>query len=123
MTNNDAKIYDVRPPPPGRESIMVGDGRRLRVEHVGSIGMIFHGYTDEGHPLDDVSYRSRFQPCSYVHVTRLLARTMEGRPRENSMPENDLLRQLRYPVSPTPQVFVCRVFQVFPLSKVEVIGG
>lgn len=34
MTNNNANIYDVILPIPGCESIMIGDGHRLRVEYV-----------------------------------------------------------------------------------------
>lgn len=42
--------------PPGREVIVVGDGRRLRVECVGSVDGILHGHTDVCHTLFDVSY-------------------------------------------------------------------
>ena len=56
MTPECSKMYNIRPPPPGREAIMVRDGRRLQVECVGSIDMIFHGHTDVHHTLFDVSY-------------------------------------------------------------------
>lgn len=48
-------MYDIRPPPPGRETITIGDKRRLIVEYVGSIDIVFHGYTDERATLTDVS--------------------------------------------------------------------
>ena len=49
-------MYDVRPAPSGRESITIGDGRRLRIEYVGNINITFHEYVDERNTLVDVSY-------------------------------------------------------------------
>lgn len=43
-------------PPPDRESITTGDRRRLRVECVGNVDVVFHEYTDERLTLVDVSY-------------------------------------------------------------------
>lgn len=45
-----------KPLPPGRESIAIGGRRRLRVEYVRNIDVIFHGYTEERHTLVDISY-------------------------------------------------------------------
>jgi len=56
MTHDCSKMYDIRPPPPGREAIVIGDGRRLRVECIGKIEMMFHGHTEVRHTLSDVSY-------------------------------------------------------------------
>lgn len=37
MTNNNANMYDARPPPPVRKWIMIGNRRRHRVEYIGSM--------------------------------------------------------------------------------------
>lgn len=42
--------------PHGRETTIIGDGRRSRVECVESIDVIFHGHTDERHTLFDVPF-------------------------------------------------------------------
>lgn len=47
--------YCIRPPPPSRETIIIGHGYRLRVECIDSIDVTFHAYTDERHILFDVS--------------------------------------------------------------------
>jgi len=57
MKHNKSKMYDIRPPPPGREAIMIGDNSRLKVECVGSIDVEFHGHTDVRVTLNDVSSR------------------------------------------------------------------
>ena len=49
-------MYDVIHPPPCRESITIGDRRRLRIEYVGTICVIFQGNTDERHTLVNLSY-------------------------------------------------------------------
>lgn len=56
MTHGCANMYDSRPPQPGHEMIMTGDAHRLRIENVGGTDVGFHGYTDEGTTLVDVSY-------------------------------------------------------------------
>lgn len=47
MMRNNANMYNIRPPPPGREVITIGDKCELRVEYVGSKDVDFHGYLDE----------------------------------------------------------------------------
>ena len=51
-----ARIYNVRPLPPGRETIMIGDRRRIRVEYIGNMDVIFRGKTDQRITLIDVAY-------------------------------------------------------------------
>lgn len=53
---NNSNMYDMRPLLPGREVITIGDNRRLKVEFIGNIDIVFHGYTDERATLTDVSY-------------------------------------------------------------------
>lgn len=50
VAHNNANMYDIIPTPPGRESTMIRDGRRLRVECVDSVDVIFHGYMDGATP-------------------------------------------------------------------------
>ena len=49
-------MYNARPPPPGGETIMIGDRRRLNVEHIGNMDVIFHGKSDQRIALIDVAY-------------------------------------------------------------------
>ena len=56
MTHNCSSMYDIRSPPPGRDVVVIGDGRKLRVKCVGSIDVMFHGCTDARNTLHDVSY-------------------------------------------------------------------
>ena len=51
-----SSMYKIRPPPSGREIIVIVDGRSLRVHGVRSVDMTLHGHTDEGHTVFDVSY-------------------------------------------------------------------
>ena len=46
----------VRPPPPGRETITIGDRRRRKVEHIGNMDVIFHGKIGQRITLIDVAY-------------------------------------------------------------------
>ena len=46
MTHDRTRIYNVRPPPPGRETITIRDRRRMKVEHMGNMVDIFHGKSD-----------------------------------------------------------------------------
>ena len=46
MTHDRTRIYNVTPPPPGRETITIRDRRRIKVEHIGNMGVIFHGKSD-----------------------------------------------------------------------------
>lgn len=56
MTHNKSNLYNIRPPPPGREAITVGDRRRIKVEYIGNVDIEFHGYTDVRITQTDVSY-------------------------------------------------------------------
>ena len=54
MTYDRTRMYDARPPPPGRETITIGDRRRIKVEYIGSMDVIFHGKSDQRITLIDV---------------------------------------------------------------------
>ena len=56
MTHNRTRMYNVRPPPPGREKNTIRDPRRTRVEYIGNMDVIFHGKTDQRITLIDVAY-------------------------------------------------------------------
>ena len=57
MTHDRTRIYNVRPPPPGRETITVGDRRKINVEElIGNMDVIFHGKTDQRITLIGVAY-------------------------------------------------------------------
>ena len=56
MTHDITRMYNVRPPPPGRETITIGDRRRIKVEHIGNMDVISHGTSDQRIPLTDVAY-------------------------------------------------------------------
>ena len=43
MTHDRTRMYNARPPPPGRETITIGDRRRIKVEYIGTMDVIFHG--------------------------------------------------------------------------------
>ena len=58
MTHDRTGMYNVRPPPPGRETITIGDRRRTEVEYIGNMDVIFHGKTGQRIPLIDVAYVS-----------------------------------------------------------------
>ena len=45
-----------RPPPPGRETITIGDRRRIKVEYIGNMDVIFHGKSDQRITLIDVAH-------------------------------------------------------------------
>ena len=49
-------MYNARPPPPGRETIMIGDRRRIKVEYIGNMDALFHGKSDQRITLIDVAY-------------------------------------------------------------------
>lgn len=51
--------------------MMSGDRRRVRVEHVESVDVVFHGYTDEPRTLVDASYVPDLGFSSYsLHAVR-----------------------------------------------------
>ena len=56
MTHDGTRMYNARPPPPGRETITIGDRRRIKVEYVGNMDVIFHGKSDQRITLIDVAY-------------------------------------------------------------------
>ena len=56
MTHGRTRMYNARPPPPGRETITIGDRRRIRVEYIGNMDVIFHGKSDQRITLIDVVY-------------------------------------------------------------------
>ena len=72
MTNDRTILYNVRPPPPGREAITIGDRRNIKVEYVGNVDVIFHGKTDHRITLIDVAYVPGlgFSLCSLHAVQR-----------------------------------------------------
>ena len=56
MTHDRTRMYNARPPPPGRETITIGDRRRIKVEYMGKMDVIFHGKSDQRITLIDVAY-------------------------------------------------------------------
>ena len=57
MTHDKTGIYNVRPPPPGRETITMGDRWKIKVECIGNMDVIFHhGKNDQRIMLIDVAY-------------------------------------------------------------------
>ena len=56
MTHDRTRMYNARPPPPGRETITIGDRRRTKVEYIGNMNVIFHGKSDQRITLIDVAY-------------------------------------------------------------------
>ena len=56
MMRDRTRIYNVRPPPTGRETITVGDRSRIKIEYIGNMDVIFHGKTDQRITLVDVAY-------------------------------------------------------------------
>ena len=58
MMHDRTRIYNVRLPPPGRKTITIGDRRKIKVEYMGNMDVIFHGKTDQRITLIDVVYVS-----------------------------------------------------------------
>ena len=56
MTHDRTRIYNMSPPPPGRETITIGGRRKIKVEYIGNMDVIFHGKTDQRITLIDVVY-------------------------------------------------------------------
>ena len=56
MTHDEVIPYNLRPPLPGRETITIEDRRKIKVEYIGNMYVIFHGQTDERITLIDVAY-------------------------------------------------------------------
>ena len=55
-THDRTRMYNARPPPPGRETITIGDRRRIKVEYIGNMDVILHGKRDQRITLIDVAY-------------------------------------------------------------------
>ena len=56
MTHDRTRIYNVRPPLPGREIITIGDRRRIKVEYIGNMDVTFRGKSDQRITLIDLAY-------------------------------------------------------------------
>ena len=56
MAQERTRLYNVRPPPPGCETIMIGDRRKIEVEYIGNMDVIFDGKTDQMIKLANVVY-------------------------------------------------------------------
>ena len=56
MTHDRTRMYNARPPPPGRETITIGDRRRIKVQYIGNMDVIFHGKSYQRITLIDVAY-------------------------------------------------------------------
>ena len=56
MTHDRIRIYNLKPPPPGREATTIGDCRKWFLEYIGNIVGIFHGRTDQRITLIDLAY-------------------------------------------------------------------
>ena len=49
-------LYNSRPALSGRETITIGDHRKIKIECIGNMDVIFHGQTDQRTTLIDVAY-------------------------------------------------------------------
>ena len=58
MTHDGTRMYTVRPTPPDRETITIGGRRKMKVEYIGNMAVIFHGKTNH---VDGYRIRSRFR--------------------------------------------------------------
>ena len=56
MTHDRTRMSNARPPPLGRETITIGDRRRIKAEYIGNMDVIFHGKSDQRITLIDVAY-------------------------------------------------------------------
>ena len=56
MTHDRIILYNLSPPPSGCETIMIGDRRKIKVEYIGNMDVIFHGQTDQRTRLIDAAY-------------------------------------------------------------------
>ena len=55
MTHDSTRMYNARPHPPGRETITIGDRRRIKAEYIGNMDVIFHGKSNQRSTLIDVA--------------------------------------------------------------------
>ena len=56
MTPDRTRMYNARPPPPGRKTITIGDRRRIKIEYIGNMDDIFHRKSGQRITLIDVAY-------------------------------------------------------------------
>ena len=56
MMHDRTKINNVRPSPPGRETTTIGDRRKIKVEYIGNMDVIFPRKIDQRITLIDVAY-------------------------------------------------------------------
>ena len=82
MTHDRTRMYNARPPPPGRETITIGDRRRIKVEYIGNMDVIFHGKSDQRITLIDVAYVPDLGFSLYslhaVQITHLIVSDVSG---------------------------------------------
>ena len=131
ITHDWTRLYDLRPPPSGREIITIGYRQRVKVEYIENTDVIFRGccvrsrFPGLGFNLyslhavqrthlivSDASGTRiigtnltfpRSSNGSYLRATRLPAGTVRARKSQRDMRATNLLRQLRHPVPPPPQ--------------------
>ena len=58
MTHDRTRLYNLRPSPPGRETITVEDRQKIQLDYIGNMDVILHGKTDQRITLIDVGYVS-----------------------------------------------------------------
>ena len=73
MTHGRTRMCTGRPPPPDRETITIGDRRRIKVEYIGNMDVIFHGKSDQRITLIDVAYVPDL--CFNLHSLHAVRRT------------------------------------------------
>ena len=82
MTHDRTMMYNVRPPPPGRETITIGDRRRMKLEYMGNMDVIFHGKGDQRITLIDAAYvpglRFNLYSLHAVQRTHLIVSNASG---------------------------------------------
>ena len=82
MTHDWTRLYNLRPPPPGRGIIMIGNRHKLKVEYVENPDVIFHGQTDQRIALIDVVYVPGLGfNLNYLHavlITHLIVSDVSG---------------------------------------------
>ena len=97
MTHDGTRMYNARPPPPGRETITIGDRRRIKVEYIGNMD------ASGTHIIGANLTFPRSSSGSYLRATRLPAGTVGARRRQGDMRATNLLRQLGHPIPPPSQ--------------------
>ena len=56
MAHDRTGMYNARPPPPGRGTITIGNRRRIKVEYIGKMDVIFHEKSGQRITSIDVAY-------------------------------------------------------------------